>query len=86
MEIRKYDRIGCKRAKTLRVGCLCVGGRAQAGLLKAGEVLAKRGHMDIVSTRGATMVGTEGKFFWNLDPPDWLKMPFPGLIPRKSNF
>ena len=50
----------------------------QVGFLISGKVLEKRGHIHIVSTGGATMVGAEGKIL-NLDPPDFLKMTFPGL-------
>ena len=40
----------------------------QPGIFRVGEVLLKRGHIHIVSSRGATMVGAEGKIveIWTL--------------------
>ena len=59
---------------------------AQPGFLRAGEVLAKRGHIDIVSTRGATMVGGQWKFFgiWTLQIG--LKCPSQALFRGKVTF
>ena len=59
---------------------------AQPGFLRAGEVLAKRGHIDIVSTWGATMVGAEGKIFgiWTLQIG--LKCPSQALFRGKVTF
>ena len=59
---------------------------AQPGFLRAGEVLAKRGHIDIVSTRGATMVGAEGKIFGIWTIQIGLKCPSQALFRGKVTF